>query len=52
MARKRIEGTPLTYPEAAEMVAKVAEIMIKLHEQKVVHKNIKLGNILRRKADG
>jgi len=52
MERKKQEGTPLSVPEAADLVMQVAEMMAKMHELKVVHRNIKLSNILRRKSDG
>lgn len=51
-ARRRSEDNPLTVTEAASIIMEVADIMKKLHTLKVVHRNIKLGNILRRKSDG
>jgi serine/threonine protein kinase len=51
-ARRSNENNPMTVAESASIIMEVAEIMIPLHASKVVHRNIKLGNILRRKSDG
>lgn len=46
------DGNPLNFCDIAGLLLPVAELMEKLHNKKVVHRNIKLANILRRKSDG
>lgn len=52
MEKRKAENNFITVPEAATICLEVADIILPLHTLKVVHRNIKMSNILKRKSDG
>jgi len=52
LAAEMPEGKKLTEPEVIRLLLDILEVLAFVHQQNVIHRDIKLSNLLRRHADG